>query len=86
MNHIFHQNKDFNVLTIKHEKKGIVVTGETKEPLCSGDTISYPVGNEGKILLIKEILERRDSRDFPEGNGLFYSVNCVPHMPEEVKK
>jgi hypothetical protein len=43
------------------------------------------VGKEGKILLVKDIKERRDSVDFPKGNGLFYRVNCVPHMPEEKK-
>jgi hypothetical protein len=88
MEHNYVRNDNFNMLTTKYVKKGIFhVTGETKEPLEVGDTINYLVNEKFDLLGIEEILERRDSRDFPKGNGLFYSVNCkVVANPNPPKK
>lgn len=69
-------NNDFNYLTEEWVKDGAILTGETSETLEVGDEIvcpSYP----GNRLTVAEIIERRDSRDFPKGNGKFYKVKCT---------
>lgn len=76
MDHNYVRNDNFNLLTIRYNKGIYHVTGETHEPLEVGDTINYIANEKYDVLGVSEILERRDSRDFPEGNGLFYSVNC----------
>jgi hypothetical protein len=87
MDHNYVRNDNFNFLTLNYDKKGLFhVTGETKEPLDVGDTINYIVNEKFDILGVTKIKERRDSRDYPKGNGMFYSVECklVP-KPEVVK-
>jgi hypothetical protein len=49
------------------------MTGETKEGIELGDEVQNP--NNGKVFFpIKEIIERRDSRDYPKGNNYFYHI------------
>jgi hypothetical protein len=77
MTHNYVQNNDFNILTVKLGKGGVFhVTGETKEPLMADDYINYPVGRDSDILMVTNIIKRRDSRDFPKGNKLFYEIHC----------
>jgi hypothetical protein len=88
MEHNYVQNKDFNMLTTRYVKNGVFhVTGETKEPLAIGDTINYILNDQFDILKVDKILERRDSRDFPNGNGMFYSADCSqcanPNPPQK---
>jgi len=73
MRHEVFQSATFNYLTFKSTKKGLELTGETKEGIELGDEVQNP--NNGKqYLIVKEITERRDSRDYPEGNNYFYSI------------
>ena len=90
MIHNYVRNEDFNILTIRYNKKGIFeVAGETKEPLGVGDMINYIVGDKGDIIEVNKVTERRDSVDFPKGNGMFYRVSCSqcanpnPPQPKE---
>jgi hypothetical protein len=77
MEHNYVRNDNFNILTMKYDKKGFfTLTGETKDPLEVGDTVNYLVNEQFDVLGVTKVLERRDSRDFPKGNGLFYKINC----------
>ena len=88
MEHNYVRNSQFNMLTTRYVKNGIYhITGETKEPLEIGDTINYILNEKFDILQVDKILERSDSKDFPQGNGMFYSVNCKgvtnPNPPQK---
>lgn len=86
MDHNYVKDANFNILTIRRVKNEYDVTGETREPLEVDDTINY-ISGERTILGIKKIVERRDSRDFPKGNGMWYHVKCVPvPIPDPVAK
>ena len=91
MDHNYVRDDNFNILTVKYDKKGIfTLTGETHNPLTVGDTVNYIVNDKFDILGVTKVIERRDSRDYPKGNGLFYKINCNviprPEKPEEVKE
>lgn len=73
MQHNVFQSDTFNHRTCKSTSEGIEMTGETKEGLELTDEIENPY--RGKTFLpIKKIIERRDSKDYPEGNNYFYRV------------
>ena len=75
MRHNVFQSDKFNFLTLTRVSEGLIITGETKEGLSEDDEIQNP--NDGKLYMpIKEILERRDSKAYPEGNNYFYKVLC----------
>ena len=76
MDHNYVRNDDFNILTIRFNKGVFDVTGETRESIAIGDTINYFVGDKGDVIGVNKVLERRDSKDFPKGNGMFYRVQC----------
>jgi hypothetical protein len=68
-------NPTFCFLKAEHTNEGLVISGETKEGLNKEDEIQNP--NDGKQFLpIKEIIERRDSRNYPAGNNYFFKVLC----------
>jgi hypothetical protein len=75
MTHNFMRNDNFNILTARREKGHLIFTGETREPLKIGDYINYPYGEE-MYCLVDKIKERRDATAYPEGNSLFYCVEC----------
>jgi hypothetical protein len=88
MEHNYVHNDEFNMLTTRYTKNGVYhVTGETKEPLEVGDTINYILNDKFDILGVTKIVERRDNRDYPEGNGMFYSAYCKqvtnPNPPQK---
>lgn len=76
MNHNYVKDENFNILTINRVKDVYNLTGESKEPIKVNDTINY-FASEKCILGITEIVERRDSKDYPKGNGMFYRIKCV---------
>ena len=80
MEHEYYHNENFNILTIKTEKDKWLISGESKEPIAIGDFINYKVGKTD-VLGVNKVTERRDSRDFPKGNKLFYRVECTPCPP-----
>ena len=91
MEHNYVRSNGFNILTINRSKKGVYsLTGETSEPLEIGDTVNYITNERYDILGVNLILERRDSRDFPKGNGLFYAIECTqvanPNPPMPAKE
>jgi hypothetical protein len=95
MDHNYVRSEDFNILTRKYDpKKGTFnLSGEVKVPFAVGDTINYIVNEEFDILSVTKITERRDSRDYPKGNGYFYRAVCgvianpnPPVKKEEEKK
>lgn len=94
MDHNYVKNDEFNILTINLAKGGVFhVTGETREPLEVDDYINYLVGDKGNILQVTNLIQRRDSKDYPKGNGLFYKIHAravenpnPPEKKEEVKK
>ena len=87
MIHEYVRNDNFNFLTLNFDKKGVYhLTGETKEPLELGDVINFYVNPKFDVLEVTKIKERRDSRDFPKGNGLFYSVECKVVPKPDVSK
>ena len=75
MEHYLTNSATFNHLTNNSTKGGVVLTGETQEGIEVGDLIkSAPKDNNPFV--VKEILERRDSIDYPAGNNYFYKVLC----------
>ena len=80
MNHNYVQNENFNILTMKVQDGIFILTGESKDAIEVNDTINHIVDKEGRILRIDKITERRDSKDYPSGNELFYKVECTPFM------
>jgi hypothetical protein len=79
MDHNYVRNDDFNILTITHLKGGVIqLTGESKEPIEADDYVNYLIGDKGNILQVTNIIERRDSRDYPKGNKLFYKIHTRP--------
>lgn len=80
MNHNYVHDDHFNILTAKREKGMLVFTGETRNPLEVGDTINYPF-NEKQICAVDKIIERRDSKSYPKGNGLYYKCECMAIDP-----
>lgn len=73
MRHEVFNSKTFNYLTLKNDASGIILTGETMEGIDLNDEVQNP--NNGKVFLtVKEIIERRDSREYPKGNNYFYKI------------
>ena len=85
MKHNYARDDNFNILTAKRNKGHLVFTGETKDPIEVGDTINYPFGGFKEICIVDKIIERRDSRDYPKGNGMFYVCECSGIVVEESK-
>jgi hypothetical protein len=75
MEHYVIGSQTFNYLTVGQHKDGLVLTGETKEGLETSDVIQNPWYTK-QMLPILSIMERRDSKDYPEGNNYFYRVLC----------
>jgi hypothetical protein len=84
MTHNYTQNPDFNILTVKTDNGVFIFTGETRNPIAKGDYINYNVGDKGFIIIVTDVIERRDSKDYPEGNGMFYKVHGVPSPRPQV--
>jgi hypothetical protein len=85
MNHNFARDEKFNILTAKREKGNLIFTGETREPLEVGDTINYPF-NDKQICFVDKIIKRRDSKDYPGGNGLWYKCECTAIDPPPIEQ
>jgi len=75
MVHYLIQSPKFNFLTFETTKNGIILTGETMEGLDKEDEIQCPYSTS-QFMPIKKIIERRDSRSYPTGNGYWYKVLC----------
>ena len=75
MKHIIAQSATFNCLTTKYDEGKVILTGETSEGIEKGDEIVHP--SFKNPIVVQEILERRDSRDFPKGNNMFYKIECI---------
>jgi hypothetical protein len=73
MEHFVINSAKFNYLKIEHAKDGMIMSGETKEGLDNNDTVQNPFYDK-QFLPIKEVLERRDSVDFPKGNNYFFRI------------
>ncbi len=84
MEHKFVKNDNFNILTAKRSKGHLFFTGETRDPIEVGDTIDYPFGGFNEICIVDKIIERRDSKSYPKGNGLWYSCECSAFVLEPV--
>jgi hypothetical protein len=78
MTHNFTQDPNFNILTLNVENGIFTLTGETRETLDIEDYVNYICNKEGWILKVNSIVERRDSKDYPKGNGMFYKIECTP--------
>jgi len=76
MEHNFMRDENFNILTAKREKGHLFFTGETKLGIQEGDLINYPFGGFNEICKVDRVIERRDSKSYPKGNGLWYSCEC----------
>jgi hypothetical protein len=78
MEHNYVRNDNFNILTIKVDKdETFILTGETNEGITIGDTINYIVNKKFGVLRVDDIVERRDNKDFPNGNNKFYKCICT---------
>lgn len=85
MLHNFVKDDKFNILTARREKGFLIFTGETRNPLKVGDFINYPYG-ENFYCRVEKINERRDSKSYPKGNGLWYSCECSGILKDEAIK
>ena len=80
MEHNIYNSETFNFLTMNQVKEGLQLTGETKEPIAIGDVVKGIPCDITLEYKISKIIERRDSKDYPKGNGYFYKalLVCVP--------
>jgi hypothetical protein len=85
MHHNYVKDEKFNILTAKREKGFLTFTGETHDPIEVGDTINYPFGGDKMICVVDKIIERRDSKSYPKGNGLFYTCECSGISFDDIK-
>lgn len=80
-NHNYVRDENFNILTSRREKGKLFFTGEAKQGIDVGDTINYIFNNQGDICEVEKVLERRDARAYPKGNGYYYEVQCKNITP-----
>ena len=85
MHHNYVRDENFNILTAQRNKGILTFTVETKEPLSVGDTINYIYG-ENKQCVVDKIVERRDAKAYPKGNGMWYKVECSGINTADIKK
>jgi hypothetical protein len=76
MDHNYIRNDNFNILTARREKGHLIFTGETRESLEVGDVINYAFGGFNQYSIVDKIIERRDAKAYPKGNGMWYSCEC----------